>query len=235
MKHCRRRPSPAWIVAGLALFASMGGTGYAATRTGAHHVAKQKTKTTKALTAAKVNKLIAGYIHAHAKQMRGAAGPAGVIGVAGPAGPTGVAGPKGDPGLPGQPGQPGQPGAQGPGAVPIADTELGSESDPSVATFGPWTVSFSCSVSPDSATVTVTGPGNYWRSDELGTSSVTLNQTSGTLPVSLTVTNAAAQGSQTLMLQSDSMLEQVTLEQTASSALFENCSLAGDAIPAPAS
>jgi Collagen triple helix repeat (20 copies) len=239
MKHFRRRPSPAWIVAGLALFASMGGTGYAATRTEAHQVAKHKTKTTKGLSTAQVNKLIAGYVRAHAGQMRGAAGPAGVIGSAGPAGPTGVAGPKGDPGIPGQPGQPGQPGApgaQGPGAVPIADTELGSGSDPSVATFGPWTVSFSCSVSPDSATVTVTGPGSYWRSDELGTSSVALNQTSGTLPVSLTVTNAAAQGSQTLMLQSGSVLEHVTLEQTASSgALFENCVLVGDAIPAAAS
>jgi hypothetical protein len=238
MKHFRRRPSPAWIVAGLALFASMGGTGYAAARTGAHHVAKQKTKTTKALTAAKVNKLIAGYIHAHAKQMRGAAGPAGVIGVAGPAGPTGVAGPKGDPGLPGEPGQPGAPGApgaQGPGAVPITDTELGSQSDLSVATFGPWTVSFSCSVSPDSATVTVTGPGSYWRSDELGTGTIALNQNSGTLPVSLTVTNTAGQGSQTLMLQSGSVLEHVTLEQTASSSLFENCALVGDAIPVPAS
>jgi hypothetical protein len=239
MKHFRRRPSPAWIVAGLALFASMGGTGYAATQAETHHVAKHRTKTTKGVSPAQVNKLIAGYVRAHAKQMRGTAGPAGVIGSAGPAGPTGVAGPKGDPGIPGQPGQPGQPGApgaQGPGAVPITDTELGSESDPSVATFGPWTVSFSCSVTPDAATVTVTGPGNYWRSDELGTGTIALNQNSGTLPVSLTVTNTAAQGSQTLMLQSGSVLDQVTLEQTASSgSLFENCGLVGDAIPVPAS
>jgi Collagen triple helix repeat (20 copies) len=229
MKRFTGRPSPALIVSGVALFASMGGTGYAATQVEAHHAEPGKTKTTKAMTPTRVDKLIAGYVHAHATQLRGPQGSAGVTGPAGPAGTTGLAGLKGDPGLPGQPG------AQGPGAVPITDTELGSEANPSVATFGPWTVSFSCSVTPEQATVTVSGPGNYWRSSELGTSSVTDNQTNGSLPVSLTVTNTAAQGSQTLMLQSGSVLDQVTLEQTASIGLFENCALVGDAIPAPAS
>jgi Collagen triple helix repeat (20 copies) len=236
MKRFTRRPSPALILAALALFASMGGTGYAATRSGAHHVAKRKTKT-KGLSTAQVNKLIAGYVRAHAGQVRGPAGPAGATGSTGSAGPMGVAGPKGDPGIPGtpgQPGQPGQPGAQGPGAVPISDTVIGSGADPSVATFGPWTVAFSCSLSPEQDTVTVSGPGNYWRSDELGSGSATLNQTSGTLPVSLTVTNTVGQGSQTLILQSGSMIDHVTLEQTASIPLFETCGLAGDAIPASA-
>jgi hypothetical protein len=56
---------------------------------------------------------------------------------------------------------------------------------------------------------------------------------SGNLPVSLTVTNATAQGSQSLMLQSGGVLDHVTLEQTAANGgLFETCVLVGDAIPA---
>jgi Collagen triple helix repeat (20 copies) len=141
------------------------------------------------MTTAQVNKLMAGYVKAHSAQLRGPAGPKGL------SGPVGAPGSKGDPGSPGspgqlgQPGQPGQPGQQGPGAVAIADTELGSAANASVATFGPWTVGFSCSVTPTESTVTITGPGSYYRSDELGTTSVTSNQSSGAVPVSLTVSN----------------------------------------------
>jgi hypothetical protein len=219
-------------VAVVALFASMGGTGYAATQVGSRRSATHPKA--KAMSTAQVKRLIAGYVHGHTAQLRGSAGAAGAVGPAGVAGPTGDTGAKGDTGTKGDTGVKGDIGPQGPGAVPINETELGGASNPSVATFGPWTVSFSCSVSPAQDTVTVSGPGAFWRSDELGTTSVTLNQTSGSLPASLTVTNTAAQGSQTLMLQSGTDVDQVTLEQTATNGLFQTCRLIGEAIPAPA-
>ena len=235
-----RRPSAALIVSAVALFASLGGTGWAATHVAGHQARKTK-KSPKALTTAQVNKLIAGYVHLHAAQL---GGPAGATGAAGPAGPAGAAGTKGDAGVKGDPGPPGQKGLdgqpgltgpQGPGATRVSDSELGGASNPSVATLGPWTVAFSCTVSPGQSTVTVSGPGTYWRSDELGTSSVSLNQSTGSLPASLTVSNAAAQGSQTLFLQSGSTLEHVTLQQTSvNGGLFETCGLVGDGIPVPA-
>lgn len=83
------RPSPSLVVAILALFVALGGTGYAATqvvgkgaRHGRHgrHLAKG---------------------HAHAKGERGPRGPAGPQGRPGPTGPAGQIGPTGPQGVPG--------------------------------------------------------------------------------------------------------------------------------------
>jgi hypothetical protein len=91
-------PSPAMIIACIALFAALGGTGYAA-----GNLAHQAT---------------ASSVKAKPKRgPRGKAGPAGPQGVPGPKGATGdkgAQGPKGDTGAPGKQGEPGQPGAPGP-------------------------------------------------------------------------------------------------------------------------
>jgi hypothetical protein len=236
----RGRPSPALIVSALALFASMGGTGWAATHAATHH--PRKKKPAKALTTAQVNRLIAGYVHAHAAELRGptgAQGPAGATGPQGAAGKTGAkgdAGPAGKDGAPGQPGVKGDTGPQGPGATPVTDSEVGGGANADVATFGPWTVGFSCSSQTNQATVTITGSGSYWRSTQTGTSSVTESQASGSLPVTLNVTNSSGQASETVLLKSGTSLEQVTLHETAANGgLFESCVLVGDAIPVPAS
>jgi hypothetical protein len=242
MKRLTSRPSPALVIAAVALFASLGGTGYAAAGgagggpgRGAEH-ANTARKAPARLTTGQVNKLIAAYVRTHRAQVTGAdgaagpAGPAGPAGAQGPVGPAGGVGPKGDTG---SIGPIGHDGPQGPGAVAIRDSELGGASNSSVATFGPWTVSYTCSTSPAQSTVTITGPGNYSRSTELGTSGPTLAQSTGSLPVSLTVSNANGQGSESVVLQSGTTLDHVTLEQTAfNGGLFETCNLTGDAVPA---
>jgi len=85
-----RFPSPAMAVALVALFAALGGTGYAAGRLSSSQPgavsARGKTKTRQPTIATLVKKDVAAYFKAHAKQLKGAQG---------------------------VPGQPGQPGAAG--------------------------------------------------------------------------------------------------------------------------
>jgi hypothetical protein len=72
-----RPPSPAMVVALLALFVALGGTGYAASH---HSAAAKKKKKSSALTVRKVNSLIQTYFNAHKQALigpRGATGPAG--------------------------------------------------------------------------------------------------------------------------------------------------------------
>jgi len=76
----RSIPSPAMVIACVALFVAMGGTGYAAT---------QLTAGQEGATVSKKGK---------AKGKRGPAGPAGPKGEQGPKGPQGPQGPKGDTG-----------------------------------------------------------------------------------------------------------------------------------------
>jgi hypothetical protein len=92
-------PSPAMIVACIALFAALGGTGYAA-----GNLAHQATAST-----AKPKRGPRG--------KQGPAGPTGATGATGAAGAkgaTGEQGPKGDTGAQGAPGIPGSPGPAGP-------------------------------------------------------------------------------------------------------------------------
>src|SRR5947209_14378681 len=127
----RRKPSPALAVSVLALFAALGGTGFAASnRSG---VAQRRADAAgAALSQTKVKKLIASYLHAHPhpgpQGARGAAGTAGTPGATGPAGGTGPAGP------------------QGPGAIRISSNAVSPRTRFPVATVGPWTVSFTCNV-----------------------------------------------------------------------------------------
>jgi hypothetical protein len=72
-----RRPSPALVIGAIALFAALGGTGYAASHSG------------KSPTKAQVKKMIAAYVNSHKKELTGAAGSAGAAGGPGPAGAAG--------------------------------------------------------------------------------------------------------------------------------------------------
>jgi hypothetical protein len=65
------------VIGAIALFATLGGTGYAATHSGS------------APTKAQVKKLIASYVNAHRQQLTGPAGGAGATGTPGPAGAAG--------------------------------------------------------------------------------------------------------------------------------------------------
>jgi hypothetical protein len=91
-----RRPSPALVVACLALAAALGGTGYAAIVLPANSVGTAQLKNG-AIVAAKVkaHSLVASNFKA-GQLAAGPAGPAGPQGAAGLAGAAGPAGPKGD-------------------------------------------------------------------------------------------------------------------------------------------
>lgn len=86
MRAHLRFPSPAMVIALIALFVALGGTGYAATHVGGAAAAhKHKAPSQQALIGAAVVK----YFTKHKSQF---AGPAGATGPAGPAGPAGLAG-----------------------------------------------------------------------------------------------------------------------------------------------
>lgn len=130
-----RRPSPAFVLACIALFVSLGGTGYAAGRLGAEAAAPKKARP---VTASQVNKLIAAYVKAH---HIGATGPQGLQGPQGSAGAAGG------------------PGPAGPGPQPISASLVGEHAIGTVATVGPWTVGFGCGEKGKIAELKINGPG----------------------------------------------------------------------------
>jgi hypothetical protein len=78
----RFRPSPAMVIASLALFVALGGTGYAVTRLPANSVTTRQV----------VNHSLLGVDFKSGQIPRGPQGPAGPAGPAGPQGPAGPAG-----------------------------------------------------------------------------------------------------------------------------------------------
>jgi hypothetical protein len=113
-----RRPSPSMAVALLALFCSLGGTGYAASSLVAPKAATEaahKAKTAKPLSSSQVNKLIAAYFSSHQSQLQGRPGGAGPSGSSGSKGATGASGTNGETGSTGAKGEAGPTGATGMG------------------------------------------------------------------------------------------------------------------------
>jgi hypothetical protein len=99
-----RRPSPAMVVACIALALALGGVGYAAVRLPANSVGTLQLRAN-AVNSSKVanGSLLradfrSGQIPAGPRGPAGPAGPAGAAGAAGPAGPAGPKGDKGDKG-----------------------------------------------------------------------------------------------------------------------------------------
>jgi len=215
-----RRPSPALVLAAIALFASLGGTGYAATRLAGSPEHPARAAKAKPLTKKQVNKLIAKYFASHRSQLRG---PAGAPGTAGTQGVQGVQGIQG---------------AAGPGATRIAASQTGNTAATSVATVGPWTVSLACTSSGIfNAMVSIAGPGDYWATKTLAVANGPAAQSSevnglvtgGSPGFSVPTTDQLAE---TTFLGSGSTLAELNLQATATaSAGVETCTLVGDAIP----
>jgi hypothetical protein len=108
----RRRVSPATAIASVALFAALGGTGYAAATLPARSVGATQLKTS-AVTSAKVRD---GSLRL--RDFRRADRPTGTRGDRGPAGARGAAGPAGPRGEAGAQGPRGEAGPQGPAGTP---------------------------------------------------------------------------------------------------------------------
>src|SRR6266516_4858628 len=96
----RFRPSPALLVAGLALALALGGTGYAALRLPANSVGTKQVINGSLLK----RDFKAGQLPRGPRGPRGFAGAAGATGPAGPAGPGGAQGVQGVQGVQGPPG-----------------------------------------------------------------------------------------------------------------------------------
>ena len=110
------QPSPSMAVALLALFCSLGGTGYAASSLVAPKAtteAAHKAKTAKPLSSSQVNKLIAAYFSSHLSQLQGRPGAVGSSGSGGSKGEAGGPGTKGETGSTGTKGGAGPTGATG--------------------------------------------------------------------------------------------------------------------------
>ena len=108
MRYVKRfRPSPAMIVACVALVVALGGTGYAA--------ATKLLPRNSVGTLQVVNHSLRAVDFKKGQLPRGPQGPAGPAGAQGPAGPAGAAGPAGPPGATGATGPAGPPGTGGGG------------------------------------------------------------------------------------------------------------------------
>ncbi|MGA8747012.1 MAG: hypothetical protein WB507_14270 [Solirubrobacterales bacterium] len=208
-----RRPSPAFVLAAIALFVSLGGTGYAASRIGAEGA--QASKAPKPLTRAQVNKLISVYVTQHRAQLVGPSGAAGSQGSQGGIGNTG---------------------ATGPGAIPVvASTSSAEVGAQGVATFGLWNVTLTCAAGGP-ATVTVHGPGTIGGTTSLangGEKATTYVGEPGSIGGGSSLgVGEGAQASQTDYLRSGSTFYEFEYLVTAGNGgLFTDCNIVGDAIP----
>jgi hypothetical protein len=123
-----RIPSPAMIVACIALFVALGGTGYAATQIGHSSASHKKSKVPS--QQALINAAVKKYFASHHAQFVGSAGPAGATGAAGAAGPVGPIGPIGPtgPSVQGPRGEVGPAGAASQSASVAGPLNTGSSS-----------------------------------------------------------------------------------------------------------
>ena len=152
------RPSPAMVVAWVAIFIALSGTGYAASEIARSSATKRKTPSQQAL----INAAVAKYFSSHRGRLTGSTGPSG------PTGLTGL------PGLPGSQGPPGEPGPAG--AAPVSSTVA-----------GPLTTGSSSRVNLGGPSVTVNvGPSGlvaFWAKGSIsttaGTAEVTLLEPTG--------------------------------------------------------
>jgi hypothetical protein len=211
------RPSPALVISIIALFVSLGGTGYAASQLplGAGAAKKHKAPE-KPVTAKQVEKLIAKYVSVH---HLGATGPEGK---AGPAGANGTNGAKGETG------------PQGPGAkaIDIKDTNVSSPA--TTVAFGPWTLHNFCGTGEDSWEVE--GPGNFYDTITRGITGATATAVDENGEIASTrleeLVLTGFQSNVHMFVASGSAVGELDIEVTATHGLFESCEVVGTAIPA---
>jgi hypothetical protein len=199
-----RRPTPAFVLACIALFVAMGGTGYAAQQA------------SKPLSKSQINKLIASYFKKHKGQLTGPRG------ATGPAGANGTNGTNG------------QRGPQGPGAIPVTlSTTSAIAGAQSIATAGPWSFTVTCPPAGPLA-FTVHGPGSIGGTTVIGgVPATTYVGGMGPINAGATTTLGTG-GNAQLDNQLQSGSTQYTLKVLLSATnggLFENCNVVGEAIP----
>lgn len=126
MKIRLRLPSPAMVVACVALFMALGGSGYAAARF-VHSAAKHK-KSKAPSQKTLIGAAVAKYFSAHHGQFTGPTGASGPAGATGPTGATGTTGPNGLVGERGERGEVGPTGLASQSASVAGPLKTGSSS-----------------------------------------------------------------------------------------------------------
>jgi hypothetical protein len=216
-----RRPPTAVLIAGLALFISLGGTGYAAMTwaTRARNAAGKQKPPPKTLTTAQVDTLAAYYARHHvAVSPQRARAPVAAGASA-----------KGD--LLGD-GSTGGAGAPGPSSQKLL-VEAISGTAPETFTLGLWKLTFSCVAGE--AKLTIKGPGTLDYTStfgDLGAAGATVND-HGSTDGSGFQTAVASKHQEELhgFLVDESTLEQLAYEATAENGgMFEQCDLYGSAL-----
>jgi hypothetical protein len=165
--HRSARPSPALIVATVALLVAMGGTGYAAIALSRNSVGTIQLKRG-SVTTSKIarNAVTAGQVKHHS--LLGVdfatgqlpAGPRGALGPIGPAGARGPQGPKGDMGLQGDRGPQGVPPTVLPSGATVTGTWGASGYAPNTTNATAWTgISFPVPLA-SAPTLTIVSPTN---------------------------------------------------------------------------
>jgi len=226
----RGRPTPAFVIAIIALFVSLGGTGYAAKQITDAGTAKKK-PASKSVTKAQVNKMIATYFTAHRGELAGTRGPAGA---AGKNGEDGAKGDKGDKGERGEKGEKGDTGPQGPGAISLNASAIGTQTL-TLATLGPWTATLACNTSNPFAKVTIKGEGEMAYSSGLSGLAPAITSTSTSSGLNFAIEANGQHRAVTGFLTSGSTMYEVSFQMTAETGVpFQTCSVVGDAIPVPA-
>jgi hypothetical protein len=198
------------VISCVALFASLGGTGYAATQLHSSATAAKSKKAAKPVTKSEVNKLIAAYVKAH---HLGAVGPQGGAGPAGGIGPIGP---------------------QGPGVTPISDEVRGEAGFAKVATLGPWTIEFSCKAG-DVGVTRFTGPGSIDMTVTFGVANKEAEKVydNNSLIGAESVSAIGANGQMSLegFLKSGTTIEHVSILMMTEKGIFDECKIVGDGIP----
>jgi hypothetical protein len=222
----RKRPalSPSFVLAAIALFVALGGSGYAAVQVTQSKGPSKPLAKTKSLTKNQVNTLISRFFNSHKSQLVGPQGPQGIQGVQGIQGNQGIQGIQGN---------------QGPGATRLTGSAISGGGAQQVGTAGPWTFTETCATSNPFSTLKITGPSSSTVTGSqsvaaLGGGAATTKFFATTVGAgfSLTLTADATGAADTMWLQNGSALDKVELNvQASNGGLFESCSVIGDATP----
>jgi hypothetical protein len=215
----KHRPTPALVIAILALVTSLSGVGVAAARLPAQGVHASHAASSKPLTKTQIQKLIASYVKKHRASLRGPKGNTGKTGKTGKTGNTGNTG------------------KQGPGAIAFSSSDTSTLTQPvTLGTYGLWTVTLDCAPNPPNATVTVTGPGTYtetifFSSSEGGMAVGNVYPTQEIGSGATASIDDDAQQTVTEILQSGSTVMAMTFDMATSSNGTELCPVHGYALP----
>lgn len=169
----RHRPSPATVIASIALLVALGGTSVAAVSALPRNSVGTPQLKNNSVNSLKVkNRSLKAIDFARGQLPAGQTGPTGPAGPAGPEGPAGAAGPKGDAG-PAGPSDAYAKFADGPVAVPTSLTTLTSLNIPQAGKYVVWGKTYVTSAATSTVTCRLVAGGDFDESKTYVTAATT--------------------------------------------------------------